>query len=107
LEHKTALSLDRRIIQDFMDVIILKHLKNNHPMSGYDVIKYLHKRFHMLPSPGTVYSILYSLERQNLIEGKMAQGKRVYKLTNQGEKSLRNNGVSKPHIQSLLSYIFS
>jgi DNA-binding PadR family transcriptional regulator len=107
LECKTALSLDRRIIQDFMDIIILKHLKNNHPMSGYDVIKYLHRKFHMLASPGAVYSILYSLERQDLIEGKISQGKRVYKLTDQGEKRLRNTDTSKTHIQSLLSYIFS
>jgi len=95
------------MIQNFMDIIVLKHLKNNHPLSGYDIIKYLHKKFQMLPSPGTVYSILYALERQNLIEGKMNHGKRVYKLTNQGEKSLRNISLTKPHIQALISNIFS
>jgi DNA-binding PadR family transcriptional regulator len=90
-----------------MDIIILKHLKNNHPMSGYDVIKYLHKKFHMLPSPGTVYSILYSLERQNLIEGKMNQGKRVYKLANQGENLLNQICSTRNNIKSVLSSIFS
>jgi DNA-binding PadR family transcriptional regulator len=90
-----------------MDIIILKHLKNNHPMSGYDVIKYLHKKFRMLPSPGTVYSILYSLERQNLIGGKINQGKRVYKLTNQGENLLNQICSTRNNIQSVLSSIFS
>jgi len=90
-----------------MDIIILKHLKNNHPMSGYDVIKYLHKNFHMLPSPGAVYSLLYALERQNLIEGNAIQGKRVYNLTSQGETCLKDIGVAKTRIQALLSYVFS
>jgi DNA-binding PadR family transcriptional regulator len=90
-----------------MDIIILKHLKNNHPLSGYDVIRYLHRKFHMLPSAGTVYSLLYSLERQNLIQGHVNNGKRVYKLTSQGEKLLTNICTAKTNIQSFLSYIFS
>jgi DNA-binding PadR family transcriptional regulator len=107
LESKTAYALNRRIIQDFMDIIILKHLKNNHPMSGYDVIKYLHKNFHMLPSPGAVYSLLYSLERQNLIQGYVNNGKRVYKLANQGENLLNQICSTRNNIQSVLSSIFS
>jgi DNA-binding PadR family transcriptional regulator len=107
LESKAAYTLNRRIIQNFMDIIILKHLKNNHPMSGYDVIKYLHEKFHMLPSSGTVYSILYELERQNLIEGNMIQGKRVYKLTNQGEKRLDSIRIATPNSKALISSILS
>jgi DNA-binding PadR family transcriptional regulator len=90
-----------------MDIIILKHLKNNNPMSGYDVIKHLHQKFHMLPSAGTVYSLLYSLERQNLIQGHVNNGKRVYELTKQGEKLLTNISTARTDIQSFLSYIFS
>jgi DNA-binding PadR family transcriptional regulator len=90
-----------------MDIIILEHLKNNHPISGYDAIKYFHEKFHILPSSGTVYSILYALERQHLIEGNMIQGKRVYKLTNQGEKRLDSICIAKPTIKALISYILS
>jgi DNA-binding PadR family transcriptional regulator len=90
-----------------MDIIILKHLKNNHPMSGYDVIKYLHKNFHMLPSPGAVYSLLYSLERKNLIKGNTNQGKRVYKLTNRGEELLREISITRNYIHAVFSSVFS
>jgi DNA-binding PadR family transcriptional regulator len=90
-----------------MDIIILKHLKNNHPIRGYDVIKYLHQKFHMLPSPGTVYSVLYSMERQNLIQGHVNNGKRMYKLTEQGEKRLTNIRTAETSIQSFFSYLFS
>jgi DNA-binding PadR family transcriptional regulator len=89
-----------------MDIIILKHLKKNHPMSGYDIIKYLHLKFHTLPSSGTVYSLLYSLERKNLIKGNTNQRKRMYDLTNQGEKLLREIHITKNHIQTVLSTIF-
>lgn len=107
MESETASSLNRRIMQNFMDLIILKHLKNSQPISGYDVIKYLHRKFHMLPSPGTVYSLLYSLERQNLIQGKTNNGKRMYKLTNQGEKLLTNIHTARTNIQFFFSCIFS
>jgi DNA-binding PadR family transcriptional regulator len=107
LESKTAYTLDRRIIQNFMDIIILTHLKNNSPMSGYDVIKYLHKKFGMLPSSGAVYSLMYSLERKNLIKGNMNPRKRVYKLTSQGEKILREIRVTKNHIHAVFSSVFS
>jgi DNA-binding PadR family transcriptional regulator len=90
-----------------MDIIILKYLKNSHPISGYDVIKHLHQKFHMLLSPGTVYSVLYSLERKNLIQGHISNGKRLYNLTKQGEKLLTNIHTAETNIQSLLSYLFS
>lgn len=99
--------LDERIVKSFMDIIVLKHLENDHSIGGYDTTTYLDKRFRMLLSPGTVYNLLYSLERQSLIEGKMNQGKRMFQLTAQGEKYLSNIHSAKKHIQTLLSYIFS
>ena len=107
MESETAHSFNRRIIQNFMDIIILKHLKNNHPMSGYDVVIYLHKKFHILPSAGTVYSLLYALERENLIEGIKNQGKRVYKLTNQGEKLLKEIHNTRNNIHAAFTLVFS
>jgi DNA-binding PadR family transcriptional regulator len=99
-------AFNRRMIQDFMDIIILKHLRAS-SMSGYDIIKYFHKRFHMLPSPGTVYSILRSLERQNLIEGNADERKKLYRLTNQGEKFLSQIFAPENHFQAILASIFS
>jgi len=33
----------------------------NGSLSGYDVISYIHNKFNLLVSSGTVYSLLYSL----------------------------------------------
>jgi len=107
LESKIASTFDRRIIRNFMDIIVLEYLKNNHAVSGYGVIKHIHRKFHVLPSAGTVYSLLYSMERKNLIKGNINQGKRMYKLTSQGEKLLREIRITKNHVPAVISSIFS
>lgn len=56
-------------------------------MSGYDVMAYLQKQFGVSLSSGTVYGILYSMERQNLIEGFLIANKRVYRMTENRETS--------------------
>ena len=90
-----------------MDIVILKHLKNNHPISGYDIVKYLHQKFHILPSAGTVYSLLYALERKNLIQAINNQRTRAYKLTQKGEKLLEEISDKKDNLTMILSFILS
>jgi len=87
MEAKVLRQMHERIIKSFMDIIILAELRNG-SMSGYDVISFIHNKFNLLVSSGTVYSMLYSLERNGLIEGKWDQRKRVYKLTDKGQKMI-------------------
>ncbi|MBS7633116.1 PadR family transcriptional regulator [Candidatus Bathyarchaeota archaeon] len=87
LEGRILKKMHERIIKNFMDIIILAELRAG-PLSGYDVISFIHGRFHLLVSSGTVYSLLYSLERNGLIEGTWNERKRVYKLTDKGEKTI-------------------
>jgi len=70
-----------------MDILILAELRNG-PMSGYDVIAFVHNKFGILVSSGTVYSLLYSLEREDMIKGIWAKRKRVYELTEKGERTI-------------------
>jgi len=81
--------LRRRIIKTFMDIIIMKELNNGNPMSGYDVIRFIHRKHNLLMSSGTVYSFLYSLERNGLIKGQSTRRKKVYKLTARGEETVK------------------
>jgi DNA-binding PadR family transcriptional regulator len=78
-KNQVRVSLLRR----FIDLIALEELKKSE-MSGYDLVFRLHSKYDLLVSPGTVYALLYSLERQGLIEGKMEDRKRVYEITNRG-----------------------
>ena len=87
VEGKILRKMHERIIKNFMDIIIMTELRNR-SISGYDCISYIHNKFNLLVSSGTVYSLLYSLERNGLIEGVWEERKRVYKLTSKGEKRL-------------------
>lgn len=58
------------------------------PLSGYDVISFIHTKFHLLVGSGTVYSLLYSLERNGVIEGTWNERKRVYRLTDKGKRTI-------------------
>jgi DNA-binding PadR family transcriptional regulator len=87
LEGKILKKMHERIIKNFMDIIIMTELRNG-SLSGYDVISYIHSKFNLLVSSGTVYSLWYSLERSGLVEGTWDERKRVYKLTEKGEKTI-------------------
>jgi DNA-binding PadR family transcriptional regulator len=66
LEGRILKKMHERIIKNSIDIIILAELRNR-PMSGYDVISFIHNKFRLLVSSDTVYSLLYSLERNGLI----------------------------------------
>jgi DNA-binding PadR family transcriptional regulator len=87
MEGRILKKMHERIIKNFMDIIIMTELRNG-PLSGYDVISYIHNKFNLLVSSGTVYSLLYSLERNGLVEGVWDERKRIYKLTEKGQKTI-------------------
>lgn len=88
LESEILMKMNRRVVTIFLDVLILLKLRNA-SLSGYDIISYVHKRFDMLISSGTVYSCLYQLERDGLIKGELVQRKRVYMLTEKGSETAK------------------
>ena len=101
---KVAERLRRRVIKNFMDILILSELKKE-PMSGYDIISLIHRRFGVLVSSGTVYSLLYSMERNGLIKGIWNQRKRVYVLAEKGEQNIKAITKANEEIQSFLRNI--
>ena len=96
--------MHERVIKSFMDTIIMAELQNG-PISGYDVISYIHNKFGFLVSSGTVYSLLYSLERNSLVEGAWIERKRVYKLTEKGAQTITTILNSKDNIRSFMTLV--
>src|SRR4030066_1283305 len=91
--------LEKRVIQDFMDIYILEEMEKS-SLSGYDIIVLMQKRFGLMVSAGTVYSLLYSMERAGWIKGVWDERKRVYELTEKAQQEARiitkvNEGVQK------------
>jgi DNA-binding PadR family transcriptional regulator len=102
LEGRILKKMHERIIKNFMDIIIMAELRDG-PLSGYDVISYIHNKFNLLVSSGTVYSLLYSLERSGLIEGAWEERKRTYKLTEKGKKTIETILNANDKIKGLLT----
>jgi DNA-binding PadR family transcriptional regulator len=67
------------------------------------VIAHIDNKYRLLVSSGSVYSLLYSLERDGLIAGAWNQRKRVYKLTDEGEETIKAIMNARDRIQLLMS----
>ena len=103
MEREILNEMHERIVKTFLDTIVLAKLRErDNPISGYDVITFIHEKFHILVSSGTVYSILYSMERNGLIKGRLSQRKRVYTLTDKGEKKIKAISEAKEKILGLV-----
>jgi len=99
--------MDERMVKSFLDAIVLAELKErDNPMSGYDAIAFIHEKFRILVSSGTIYALLYSLERDGLISGMWSQRKRVYTLTEKGEKKIKAILEAKEKILGLMANLF-
>ena len=106
MTSKIVENLRRRAIKTFMDMLILAELQEK-PLSGYDIIGLVHKRFNVLVSSGTVYSLLYSLERKGLVVADLENRKRVYTLTDKGKQTLETVGRANGEINGLVQNLIS
>ena len=89
MEREISKEMNERIVKGFLDIAIMAKLMDGDLLSGYDVLAFVHERFGILLSSGTVYSVLYSMERDGLVRGMWSKRKRVYKLTDTGEKTIK------------------
>lgn len=99
--NETVEELKKRIVKSFMDILILEEINSN-AMSGYDVISFIHKKYDILVSAGTVYSLMYSLERDGLLEAIFNKRRRVYTLTEKGKKNMPTITKASTELRNIL-----
>ena len=83
-KSETLENIKKSIIKSFLDTLILVKLKNNGDSNGYQIVRFIQKKYDLMISPSTVYSVLYLLERRDLIKAKSINNVRVYSLTEKG-----------------------
>jgi len=105
VEDDVIKDIEARIVRNFLDVVVLKELRTK-PLSGYDVIEFVHKKFNMLLSSGTVYSLIYSLERNGLIKAVWNQRRRDYMLTEKGKEATRIILNARDKIKAFTNTVF-
>lgn len=102
METEVVNTIYERFLKEFMDILILVRMREGES-SGYDIIMYFHRKFDFLVSPGTVYSVLYSMERDGLIKAREVDRKRIYTLTSKGEATIKAISESSAVLESFFS----
>lgn len=107
-EAKILNEMVERIVKSLLDIIVLSKLRERSELlGGYDVMELLYQDFGVLISSGTVYAVLYSMEREGLIKGKDVRSKRGYLLTEKGENRLNEISEIKVAIMDSVTKIFA
>lgn len=92
-----------QVIKKNLEMIVL-HLLKQKGICGYDIIKTIAKRFHIVLSQGTLYPLLYSLKEKCLLKCNGNSRQKIYTFTRKGRKYVNNklNNFIKAN-QGLLS----
>lgn len=106
MEKEILTEMQERIVKSFLDVLIMAQLRKE-PKSAYDIISFIHKRFRLSMSSGTVYSNMYSLERDGLVQGNWSEKRRVYTLTDKGEKTIQAITAINGKVQLFVTNVLS
>ena len=106
MQSEVLKEMKRSMVTRFLDTIVLAELKNSSRLSGYDVMEFVHREFGFLISPGTVYALLYSMERKGLVNGACVQTKRTYTLTDKGKEIIEAISKSKEEIQRFIEHLY-
>ncbi len=79
-----------RSLKSFLDIAILARLEAK-PVNGYGLTVFFMKKFGVIMSTSTVYSTLYTMERNGLIKCRRSWSGRVYELTEKGKETLKDS----------------
>ncbi len=102
----SAKQIKKRIVKNFLDIIILIQIKQRGSLSGYDIVVSQKANYQLSLSAGTIYTVLYSLERDGLIKGESNDKKTVFSLTPKGEEALADFNRSSAELTEFMKSFF-
>ncbi len=95
-----------KIVKASLEMIILSHISEK-PACGFDIIKAISQQYHVFLSQGTVYPMLYSLEKRGILKARNSSKAKVYDITADGreivEKKLADFLKAQEHLFGMLS----
>jgi DNA-binding PadR family transcriptional regulator len=100
--------LYERWVKGLAPLLALLCLRDGNEMTGYDLIKFIYQHFGVLLSPGTMYPILHSLQRNGVVTEQVQGMRKAYAIAGNGSRALRD--VRLPFVRgqsvlmSLLNY---
>jgi len=88
-QHILPQNLLEKLVKDNLELVVLLFLEDG-DNSGYQILKDIAKHFHCILSQGTLYPLLYQLEKENKIAKKNGKGREiVYSLTEETKNELK------------------
>lgn len=81
-------SLRERLVKSCLDMVVLGLLECSSNIGAYDLIGLIHARFEIMVSPGVIYPVLFSLEREGSVRTRWEERKKVYELTEKGKQMI-------------------
>lgn len=106
MEKKCVERIRRKLVKNSLETIFLAELRNKEPLGACELSDIVHSKFGFTFSAGTVYGLLYSMERQNLVTGEAPENKRTYRLTQKGRETIDTVWNSREEIWELVKIIF-
>ncbi len=92
--HVLPQEILEKLTKDNLELITLLLLERN-GKSGYQILKDIASHFHCILSQGTLYPLLYQLERENKVTKQNGKGREViYSLCGETKKSLKERKES-------------
>lgn len=87
MESEILGKINDRIVQDFLDLVILLEMRNR-PLDNFDVVNFAQRRFNISLSSDAVHSHFNSLESDGLVKAETTSGKKIYTLTDRGKETV-------------------
>jgi|SRR3989344_6545817 len=76
-------------LHGFLNIVVLKSLAEG-PKSGYSLMRLVHERVGIKPSPGSMYPLLDQLKKEGLVQVKGVRRSKEYRLTLTGKKRIKS-----------------
>jgi len=87
-KYETILNQRKKALLGIMDVLILQWAKES-PISGQEIMNKIQEQFNVKIGPGTMYPILFSLKKRNLVNTKIDKKRKLYFLTKKGKTACK------------------
>jgi len=101
-EHGLVFEEKMRFLKACLDAAIMAEMSRRNAMSAPDIIAFFEKSYNIRISPGTIYPVLYGMEKRGHIRILPYRMKRFYALTDSGRKLLENLQQSMNEMQSFI-----
>jgi len=97
----------KRVLTACLDVAIMAQLSERRFLSATNIISVFRKRYNIQLSAGTVYPVLYALERDGKIKRiPYYRAKRLFVLTSKGKEEIKYFQTNSYRLNELLEEIF-